>query len=395
MAYKEKIREKFEKSIDLAREGKNNDSIIKMCEAVMDMIAMQTDDACIVSVGFAEDLQKLYESGVISSETRQNYSAIIDLANQVNQGKTIPLEYVKEAAEILNDEIEICESSEARPINVDEELDKKANAEQSIGAIGDNQIRYDEDGNPILNNQEQFIQNGYNPQNGFNPNMQNMQNMQQMGQNLYAGQTFDGNNTFYPNGATQINVPDGYQNSFDNMYPSDGYNQARSNQGNFYNGPARRAGQAFSLGDILTKIFDLKIGKKNSIPPFVRILVPVVCVFLFVSVVRAVFFSGGPDSRQKRTSRVTTEAPTTESETIETTEPIIETTTEAGTYLVTKDEVRVREEPNTNATTKVYAYVNKGTEVQVDRFYNDEWALIKFDGKDLFISRSYISRKEE
>ena len=59
MAYKEKIREKFEKSIDLAKEGRNNESIIKMCEAVMDMIAMQTDDACIVSVGFAEDANGL------------------------------------------------------------------------------------------------------------------------------------------------------------------------------------------------------------------------------------------------------------------------------------------------------------------------------------------------
>ncbi len=370
MAYKEKIREKFEKSIDLAREGKTNDSIIKMCETVMDMIAMQTDDACIVSVGFAEDLQKLYESGVITSETRQNYSAIIELANQVNLGKTIPLEYVKEAAEILNEEIEICENSEAKPINVDEELDRKVNTEQEINNIGEEQIMYDEDGNPILNNQGYYQQN----------------------QNLYAGQTFDGNNTFYPNGATQINAPEGYQNDFNNMYPNQGYN----NQGNFYNNNNnRRVKQGFNIGDILTKIFDIKIGKKNSIPPFVRILVPIVCVFLLVSVVRAVFFSGGSENRQRRTSRVTTEAPTTEPEIIETTEPIIETTTEAGTYLVTKDEVRVREEPNTNATTKVYAYVNKGTEVQVDRFYNDEWALIKFDGKDLFISRSYITRKEE
>lgn len=385
MAYKEKIREKFEKSIDLAREGKNNDSIIKMCETVMDMIAMQTDDACIVSVGFAEDLQKLYEGGVISSETRQNYSAIIELANQVNLGKVIPLEYVKEAAEILNEEIEICENSETKTINVDEELDRKVNTEQEINNIGEEQIMYDEDGNPILNNQ------GFYPQNGFNPNNMNNPNMpQQMNQNLYAGQTFDGNNTFYPNGATQINAPEGYPNDFNNMYPNQGYNQ-----GNYYANNNRSVKQGFNIGDILTKIFDIKIGKKNSIPPFVRILVPIVCVFLLVSVVRAVFFSGGSENRQKRTTRVTTEAPTIEPETEETTEPIIETTTEAGTYLVTKDEVRVREEPNTNATTKVYAYVNKGTEVQVDRFYNDEWALIKFDGKDLFISRSYITRKEE
>ncbi len=374
MAYKEKIREKFEKSIDLAKEGRNNESIIKMCEAVMDMIAMQTDDACIVSVGFAEDLQKLYENGVISSETRQNYSAIIDLAGQVNQGKTIPLEYVKEAAEILNEEIEICENNELKPINVDDELDRKVNTQQEIGNIGEEQIQYDEDGNPILNNQEFY------PQNGFNPNMQ------QANQNLYAGQTFDGNNTFYPNGATQINMPAGYQQDYNNMYQQ-GYNAHE----NFLS--KKKPSKGFNLGDIVAKIFDIKIGKKNSIPPFVRILVPIVCVFLLVSVVRAVFFSGGSANRSKKTTKVTTEAPTTEPIIIET-EPIIETTTEAGVYLVTKDEVRVREEPNTNATTKVYAYVNKGTEVQVDRFYNDEWALIKFDGKDLFISRSYITRKE-
>ena len=181
-------------------------------------------------------------------------------------------------------------------------------------------------------------------------------------------------------------MPAGYQQDYNNMYQQ-GYNAGED----FFN--KRKPSKGFNLGDIVAKIFDIKIGKKNSIPPFVRILVPIVCVFLLVSVVRAVFFSGGSANRSKRTTRVTTEAPTTEPVIIET-EPIIETTTEAGVYLVTKDEVRVREEPNTNATTKVYAYVNKGTEVQVDRFYNDEWALIKFDGKDLFISRSYITRKE-
>ena len=382
MAYKEKIREKFEKSIDLAKEGKTNESIIKMCETVMDMIAMQTDDACIVSVGFAEDLQKLYEAGVISGETRQNYSAIIDLAGQVNLGKTIPIEYVKEAAEILNEEIEICENNEAKPINVDDELDKKVNAEQEINNIGDMQnapISYDEDGNPILNDGSV-----YNPQNGYNMNGQYNPNMPYE-QNMYAGQQINGNNTFYPNGATQINIPGGYQN----VYNQQGYNQNDMFQS------SQQGSKGFNIGDIVSKIFDIKRGKRNSIPPFVRILVPIVCVFLFVSVVRAVFFSGSPSRSQRQTRQTTEVVVPTEPETEETTEPIIETTTEAGIYLVTKDEVRVREEPNTNATTKVYAYVNKGTEIQVDRFYNDEWALIKFDGKDLFISRSYITRKED
>ena len=172
------------------------------------------------------------------------------------------------------------------------------------------------------------------------------------------------------------------------------YNQQGYNQNDMFQS-SQQGSKGFNIGDIVSKIFDIKRGKRNSIPPFVRILVPIVCVFLFVSVVRAVFFSGSPSRSQRQTRQTTEVVVPTEPETEETTEPIIETTTEAGIYLVTKDEVRVREEPNTNATTKVYAYVNKGTEIQVDRFYNDEWALIKFDGKDLFISRSYITRKED
>ena len=66
------------------------------------------------------------------------------------------------------------------------------------------------------------------------------------------------------------------------------------------------------------------------------------------------------------------------------------TTTEEGYYSVTGDAVRVRAQPNSSGP--VIDTVGKGTMLYVQSFYNNEWALIRYNNRDAFISRQFIER---
>ena len=78
----------------------------------------------------------------------------------------------------------------------------------------------------------------------------------------------------------------------------------------------------------------------------------------------------------------------TESEDIETTEE--ETTSEAGYYIVNGEAVNIRSQANTNSS--IVARVTTGDRVQVINFYDNEWATIRYNGRDVFINREFIER---
>lgn len=86
------------------------------------------------------------------------------------------------------------------------------------------------------------------------------------------------------------------------------------------------------------------------------------------------------------------EASDTNLETAETldseTEP--ETTSEAGYYIVTGEAINIRTQANT--TSSILARVTTGDRVQVISFYDNDWAIIRYNGRDAFISRQYLRR---
>lgn len=71
-----------------------------------------------------------------------------------------------------------------------------------------------------------------------------------------------------------------------------------------------------------------------------------------------------------------------------TTEP--ETTSEAGYYIVTGEAINIRTQANT--TSSILARVTTGDRVQVISFYDNDWAIIRYNGRDAFISRQYLQR---
>ena len=147
---------------------------------------------------------------------------------------------------------------------------------------------------------------------------------------------------------------------------------------------------------IRAQMLENEAGKKNrkSKSKLIAIIIPIVLVILLIFAVRAAIsvISGGRNNKQVETT--TTEI---ETSTIETTEPV-ETEppapVEAGYYRVTGDLVKVRDVPSTESS-KVLATVNKDATVMVKQFYNNDWALISYEGKDAYISRKYIKKAED
>ena len=120
------------------------------------------------------------------------------------------------------------------------------------------------------------------------------------------------------------------------------------------------------------------------------ILIPIILVLLIAFVVKGMFFSGRKE-RVIETTAATME--TTEIEILETepTEP--PAPPEAGYYDVTGDLVKIRDAATTEGS-KVLGTVSRGGKVQVKSFYNNDWAIIVFEGKDAYISRRYIKKDE-
>lgn len=132
-----------------------------------------------------------------------------------------------------------------------------------------------------------------------------------------------------------------------------------------------------------------KVGRKKS--KLVAILIPIVLILLVVFVVRGMFFSGKQVARVQETTAPIVE--TTEPETMETEPTTPPLPPEAGYYDVTGDLVKIRDAATTEGS-KVLGTVSRGGKVQVKSFYNSDWAIILFEGKDAYISRRYIKKDE-
>ena len=134
------------------------------------------------------------------------------------------------------------------------------------------------------------------------------------------------------------------------------------------------------------------VKKKKKRIKLIAILIPIIAILLVVFLVRTIgkMISGG----ERETLSLPTETIYEVIET-ETTEP--ETTLpahpEAGFYTVTGSAVSVRDAATTEGSKKL-AIVNKGDKVQVKEFYNIDWAIILYDGREAYISRQYIERDE-
>ena len=130
-------------------------------------------------------------------------------------------------------------------------------------------------------------------------------------------------------------------------------------------------------------------GKSKS--KLFAILIPIVLVLLIVFVVRGMLFSGRNVRVVPETTTVAIESQEPETTETEPTEP--PAPPEAGYYDVTGDLVKIRDSATTEGS-KVLGTVSRGGKVQVKSFFNSDWAVIVFEGRDAYISRRYIKKDE-
>ena len=129
---------------------------------------------------------------------------------------------------------------------------------------------------------------------------------------------------------------------------------------------------------------------RRKVIKILAIVLPIILIIILAFVVRGLIKNNRDDIRNAVRYETT---PTVEETEETTTETIPETTSEAGMYRVTGDRVWIRDQATT--TSKRIAGVDKGNEVRVIKYYDKDWAIINWDGKEAFISRQYIVRKDD
>lgn len=131
------------------------------------------------------------------------------------------------------------------------------------------------------------------------------------------------------------------------------------------------------------------VRKKSKL---IAIIIPIVLLLLLVSVVKAMLSSGNTRTRTNlETEPITEEMEYTEESSLEPTEP--PAPPEAGYYDVTGNGVKIRSAATTEGS-KTLAVVDKGRKIWVKSFYNNDWALVIWDGNEAYISRRYIEKDE-
>lgn len=134
--------------------------------------------------------------------------------------------------------------------------------------------------------------------------------------------------------------------------------------------------------------------KRRRVSPAAYILlIPVLLVILLIVVIR-VFMPGKDREADKTTTApAVTTAPVEPAPTLPP-EPETEPETEppAETYRIKGNSVNVRSEPSTSG--RILVQLSNGTEVVYVKRYDNDWAVINYDGQEAYVSSKFIEKVE-
>lgn len=130
-----------------------------------------------------------------------------------------------------------------------------------------------------------------------------------------------------------------------------------------------------------------KSGFTISQQGILKLVILVLCIAFIAAVIK--FIKPGKDDEKP-----TTEAPTT----IEQTEPATTAPTEsvppetlAREIYKTNDTLNVRKEPSTSS--EKLGVLSSGQEVTYKGAYDDEWAIIEYNGQDAYVASQYLTKE--
>lgn len=122
-------------------------------------------------------------------------------------------------------------------------------------------------------------------------------------------------------------------------------------------------------------------GRRSSfsVMTLLKFLVPLLCIVLLILVVKI----AKPESKAKETEA------TTAAETMEATEAAEPETESSGPVYRTTDVLNVRPEPNTSS--ERIGQLNAGVTVEYVRQYDDDWAVILYNGQEAYVASQYLT----
>lgn len=136
-------------------------------------------------------------------------------------------------------------------------------------------------------------------------------------------------------------------------------------------------------------------GFEFNIYTVLKFLIPVICIVLFIILVRILLSNGKPPvettTAAPETKPIVTQAAIPETKAPETTAP---TQPPVSTdWVITNQNVRVRTAPSTTDS-EVITTLDKNTHVVFKGDYSEEWIVIDYKGKDAYVSRQFAKPAE-
>ena len=136
-----------------------------------------------------------------------------------------------------------------------------------------------------------------------------------------------------------------------------------------------------------------KRRKVSSVYYIWRLLIPLLVIVLLIVVIRIMLPGKEEKQESQTTPAVMTTAPTEPAPTAPP-EPETEPETEPApeVYVTTGSTVNVRSEPSTSS--RILVQLPRGTQIDYVKRYNNDWAVINYDGQEAYISSQYIEAVE-
>lgn len=354
---KKSIEKNYKDVQDLMLLENYNEAVELMYNIVQKLVASQMDDACLVSKGFDKDLDILYGANIIEKGTLDNYKGIVSLYEMISENKKPPVDTIKLGASILQNEIDYAIRRTIIPTQ------DEANSGSYEGNIDFPLSEDENNGNDVIENEQNNSQIDY---------------VKEAQRRMEEARAELQNNNYANANQPQFNNQAYYQNQMFNQ------NQMNYENQNYY----QQQGDMFSQ-NIQDNQSNGSFNFSFSLPMLIKIIVPVACLVVIVLIIKSIL-----PSKPKEVNNIETTIDLELENSMRELESLMETSEESNEpeiYVVTGDAVKLRYEPSTSS--RVYLSVNKNIELKLIKFYDDDWALVEYDGHNLYISRRYIQKQ--
>lgn len=331
-----KIRVQLTEAQSLVLNGKYAEAMIRDKELLKTLVRLQINRACLVTRSLPEDIDQLFDGGLISKQTKDIYDQILLWGEQAESG-------AKVSAQAANDSFYLIKEG------FESYFDGSTAAERNSG---------------IRTGMREMRSSGAR---------ESSRQTQAAGSARAAQSRNAGKRSTAGTGSTAVRQSAG--TSSRNRAGGQAARQ-RSSTAARKSSTARRREEPVSI----------------NLYEILKIAIPVACAILLIVLVRTLLSGGKSGDVTQTTSAVATEATMTESAEIETTDAT-EPETEPTKVYVARSNVNLRSAPNTDAGTQVIRVVVAGTELKVKGDYDADWAIVDDNGTDAYVNKAYIEEQ--